>query len=472
MTMLADVTVDGRPESQFRLAIESMLRAGDADQAARALKAELGYLCGEGQPLPARFRFIAASELEVTGWDRLIERIGELDSPGDPITAIGIDVCGMQAGFGGAPTLAFETTYYTDQAWGFSHADRDGLCAGYTGTTNAWQGAFEDLDDTLRVAGLDDLNAVIAALENHCRSGSATPEEQRGFVVGACYLAVLVHQAVRDKVTAEGLPRAMAVLVGSNEAYPWFEAPAASARDGFVSAEPAPAARGIGAVLERRPLDLGAHLAAMPAPPSHLPSLDLPSSDLTPSDLQPTELPAPIFDTGRAPFAPPLAQDEASTETAPPLFDAPGQPSSADELPGSVFRQFPQAQERIDFGAADFEAAGFDDWPAETQHHDLESEETAELAATDAATDYAALDGLRMAATATPATAPLPVLEPAREAMPVQEDEEALHLPPPGIHVTGTQLRRRFVDRETIAIEEERPASLVSSLLERLFGKK
>ncbi|QSR15658.1 hypothetical protein CA833_00295 [Novosphingobium sp. KA1] len=470
--MLADVTVDGRPESQFRLAIESMLRAGDADQAARALKAELGYLCGEGQPLPARFRFIAASELEVTGWDRLIERIGELDSPGDPITAIGIDVCGMQAGFGGAPTLAFETTYYTDQAWGFSHADRDGLCAGYTGTTNAWQGAFEDLDDTLRVAGLDDLNAVIAALENHCRSGSATPEEQRGFVVGACYLAVLVHQAVRDKVTAEGLPRAMAVLVGSNEAYPWFEAPAASARDGFVSAEPAPAARGIGAVLERRPLDLGAHLAAMPAPPSHLPSLDLPSSDLTPSDLQPTELPAPIFDTGRAPFAPPLAQDEASTETAPPLFDAPGQPSSADELPGSVFRQFPQAQERIDFGAADFEAAGFDDWPAETQHHDLESEETAELAATDAATDYAALDGLRMAATATPATAPLPVLEPAREAMPVQEDEEALHLPPPGIHVTGTQLRRRFVDRETIAIEEERPASLVSSLLERLFGKK
>lgn len=470
--MLADVTVDGRPESQFRLAIESMLRAGDADQAARALKAELGYLCGEGQPLPARFRFIAASELEVTGWDRLIERIGELDSPGDPITAIGIDVCGMQAGFGGAPTLAFETTYYTDQAWGFSHADRDGLCAGYTGTTNAWQGAFEDLDDTLRVAGLDDLNAVIAALENHCRSGSATPEEQRGFVVGACYLAVLVHQAVRDKVAAEGLPRAMAVLVGSNEAYPWFEAPAASARDGFVSAEPAPAARGIGAVLERRPLDLGAHLAAMPAPPPHLPSLDLPSSDLTPSDLQPTELPAPIFDTGRAPFAPPLAQEEASTETAPPLFGAPGQPSSADELPGSVFRQFPQAQERIDFGAADFEAAGFDDWPAETQHHDLESEETAELAATDAATDYAALDGLRMAATATPAAAPLPVLEPAREAMPVQEDEEALHLPPPGIHVTGTQLRRRFVDRETIAIEEERPASLVSSLLERLFGKK
>lgn len=470
--MLADVTVDGRPESQFRLAIESMLRAGDADQAARALKAELGYLCGEGQPLPARFRFIAASELEVTGWDRLIERIGELDSPGDPITAIGIDVCGMQAGFGGAPTLAFETTYYTDQAWGFSHADRDGLCAGYTGTTNAWQGAFEDLDDTLRVAGLDDLNAVIAALENHCRSGSATPEEQRGFVVGACYLAVLVHQAVRDKVAAEGLPRAMAVLVGSNEAYPWFEAPAASARDGFVSTGPAPAARGIGAVLERRPLDLGAHLAAMPAPPSHRPSLDLPSSDLTPSDLQPTELPAPIFDTGRAPFAPPLAQEEASTETAPPLFGAPGQPSSADALPGSVFRQFPQAQERIDFGAADFEAAGFDDWPAETQHHDLESEETAELAATDAATDYAALDGLRMAATATPATAPLPVLEPAREAMPVQEDEEALHLPPPGIHVTGTQLRRRFVDRETIAIEEERPASLVSSLLERLFGKK
>lgn len=425
--MLADVTIDGRPESQFRHAIESILRAGDADQAASLLKAELGYMCGEGQPLPARFRFIAAPELEVTGWERLIERIGELDSPGDPITAIGIDVCGMQAGFGGAPTLAFETTYYTDQAWGFSHADRDGLCAGYNGTTNAWQGAFEDLDDTLRVAGLDDLNAVIAALEHHCRSGAATTEEQRAFVVGASYLAVLIHQAVRDKVASEGLPRAMAVLVGSNEAYPWFEAPAATARDGFVSA-PAPAARGIAGMLERRPLDLGAHLAAMPAPPS--------------------ELPTPLFDTGRPPFAAPLAQVNVFG-SVPPAPAEPIWPVQADQdLPDTAYRHFSESAD-----AADDPATDFGTWPDETEE-----------VLDEPAQNYAPLDGLRIPATAAPA----PILEPT----PAQEDEEALHMPPPGIHVTGTQLRRRFVDRETIAIEEERAPSLLGGLLERLFGKK
>lgn len=463
--MLADVTIDGRTESQFRLAIEAMLREGGADEAARILKTELSRLSGGNNPLPGSFGQISASDLEVTGWDRLIERIGELDGPGDPITAVGVDICGMQAGLSNTPQLAFETTYYTDQAWGFSHADREGICTGYQGTTNAWQGAFEDIDDTLRVVGLDDLNAVIAALEHHCHSGHATPEEQQAFVVGACFLAVLVHQAVRDKAVAEGLPRPMAVLVGSNEAYPWFEAPALTARDGRAAparhattdfTPPPPIAFGRETRAEKRPLDLG---AASP------------------------EMPKPLFDTGRAPlmasppFAPPPAFDPASLAgtplnagqpfSQPPAFteysdsdedeDEHAAPATVAPLFPTTFHDGPYADTE---NASDWEtpdvAQDFVSSDQDFSTHGADEDEPVDDDVSEQ--DYAALGNINYSA--QPAAA-----APAADSV---EPEEALHLPPPGIHVTGTQLRRRLVDRDTIEIEEERRPGL----LERLFRRK
>lgn len=470
--MLADVTIDGRTESQFRLAIEAMLREGGADEAARLLKSELAWLAGDDHPLPGQFRTIAAENLEVTGWDSLIERIGELDGPGDPITAIGIDVCGMQAGLGATPVLAFETTYYTDQAWGFSHADRVGVCAGYQGTTNAWQGAFEDIDDTLRVVGLDDLNAVIAALETHCRNGDATVEERQAFVVGACYLAVLIHQAVRNKAASDGLPRPMAVLVGSNEAYPWFEAPAATARDDHASraarqpstieqamrrsATP-PISFGQEAAPQRRPLDLGAHLSEMPKPLFEAePAPFAPPASLSPAPLAPApQNPAALNLSGSNPLPlnpPPLSPaplNSASPFAPPPTF-AQYSDSEDDEdedggEPAPTYIQFPDAPYADAVGWEDevdpLDAA--ETLPENEPEQDLDTQ------------DYAPLNTVHLP--------PQPA--------PVEGDigsEEALHLPPPGIHVTGTQLRRRFVDRETIVIEEERKPGL----LERLFRRR
>ncbi|WP_395394359.1 hypothetical protein WBP07_03800 [Novosphingobium sp. BL-8A] len=463
--MLADVTIDGRTESQFRLAIEAMLREGGADEAARILKSELAWLAGDDHPLPGQFRAIAAEDLEVTGWESLIERIGELDGPGDPITAIGVDVCGMQAGLGATPVLAFETTYYTDQAWGFSHADRAGIGAGYQGTTNAWQGAFEDIDDTLRVAGLDDLNAVIAALETHCRSGEATVEERQAFVVGACYLAVLIHQAVRNKAVSDGLPRPMAVLVGSNEAYPWFEAPAVTARDGrdfFAAHQPStieqamrrsatpPISFGQEAA-PRRPIDLGAH---------------------------PSEMPKPLFEVERAPFAPPSSFSPAPLAPAPlasaPQNSGPLNLSAANPLPlnpESPFAPLAPAPTFAEYSDSEDDEDEGDDAPAPTYiqfpdapyadaggwEDEVEAIEAAETPFENEPEqdldpqDYAPLNAVH----SPPQPAPV-------------EEEEALHLPPPGIHVTGTQLRRRFVDRETIVIEEERRPGL----LERLFRRR
>lgn len=48
-------------------------------------------------------------------------------------------------------------------------------------------------------------------------------------------------------------------------------------------------------------------------------------------------------------------------------------------------------------------------------------------------------------------------------------DPEGLHLPPPGLHTTGSQLRHRLVTPESIA---ELAAIAKPSLLQRLLGRK
>ncbi|TCM40054.1 hypothetical protein [Novosphingobium sp. ST904] len=329
------VTIDGMSENQFRTAIEAMLREGRADEAARRIKDELVFLCGEGLPLPARFRFIASQDVIVTGWDRLIRRIAELDRPGDPVTAIAMDICPAIAAASADPGRPFyETAYYTDRAWPFSTAGRSRLAQAFAMPEVPWQGAFEDNDDTLGVTGLEDLHAVIAAMRKLCTAGMATAEEQRACTVGACHLAVLTHQALRDKAMAEGLPRPMAVLVGGHGGYPAFEAAALAA-----------------VTDERWPEGAPDGQAAAPAP---------------------SPFPAPSFPAPPFP-APPLAAD-APDGGPPPRSAAPG------------------------------------------------------------------------------------------------DDAEAWHLPPPGIHVTGTQLRRQLVTRESIAaLENEAAPSLLQTLANRLL---
>ncbi|MBT0668093.1 hypothetical protein HT136_06895 [Novosphingobium profundi] len=49
-----------------------------------------------------------------------------------------------------------------------------------------------------------------------------------------------------------------------------------------------------------------------------------------------------------------------------------------------------------------------------------------------------------------------------------EDESKAWHLPPPGIHTTGTQLRRRFVTEESIAeLQEMRPKGLFARLFRR-----
>lgn len=234
--MLVDVTVDGMAEREFRRSIETMLRGGDADEAARRLRGLLARLCGEGQPLPARFLKVTARDLTVTGWNALNDRIEALDSPGAPITAIGIDIsasCHGDAIPDQAGRLAplIETTFYTDQPWPFSQCDRAQLLEGYKNGGSAWQGCFKDIDNTIAIEGMDDLYGAVIALEVDGRGANRNQahEAHEAYVVGSSYLAVLIHQSVRDMALRGGLPRALAVVVGSNESFPFFDAPVVAA---------------------------------------------------------------------------------------------------------------------------------------------------------------------------------------------------------------------------------------------------
>jgi hypothetical protein len=85
---------------------------------------------------------------------------------------------------------------------------------------------FEEIDDTISVKGVDDLYGALYKMDRK----QATTDEQQAAVLGACYVAVLLHLNVRDFAPRNILPRPMAVIVGSNEDYPFFQAPVFTAR--------------------------------------------------------------------------------------------------------------------------------------------------------------------------------------------------------------------------------------------------
>jgi len=243
--MKIDVQIDGCDERDFRRSIEEMLRNGDADAAAARLKALLPACCGEGKVLPARFLSASAADIEVTGWDRLPARLAELDRPDHPITALDISISNPCHN-GGLPDPDgrlepyIETSFFSDDAWPFSLCDRSALLDGYTSYGSEWRGSFDDIDGTIALIGIGDLYGAIEMIEAESYSElPPTPDEQLAYVLGFCYIAVLVHIAVRDKIASHGLSRPLAVMVASNESYPFFDAPvAAFLADGEEAPQP------------------------------------------------------------------------------------------------------------------------------------------------------------------------------------------------------------------------------------------
>ncbi len=236
--MADDLIIGGLPEPEFRWEIEMYLRVGKADDAANRLKTLMEGFCGPGRPLPARFLTIGPEDVELDGWNNLPQAIEEYDKRGNNITAIGIDFSspshlGSFPDENGLLEPHIETNYYTDFVeWPFSTSDRTGLLGCYQSNISRWLGKpkwvghFEELDDTISVKGIADLYGAVYRINRT----NPTTDEQQARVLGACYVAVLVHLAVRDFAPRNVLPRPMAVIVGSNDDYPFFHAPAFAAR--------------------------------------------------------------------------------------------------------------------------------------------------------------------------------------------------------------------------------------------------
>jgi hypothetical protein len=126
----------------------------------------------------------------------------------------------------GRLTPLIETSYFSDDSFPFSDADRNDLLDGYSMDDSAWQGDFEGSDSAVKVEGIEDLFGSVAAIEARVmQSEDPDGDEIRAGSIGACFLAVLVHQAVRETVRKEGLPRALCVMAGNDGVYPFFDAP-------------------------------------------------------------------------------------------------------------------------------------------------------------------------------------------------------------------------------------------------------
>lgn len=263
-----EITIDGMAEEEFRRSIETMLRSGQADEAAIRLKALVVDHAGEDKILAERFLTISSDEITLGGWDRLTEQLNQYDRPEVRITAIGVDIAdpedaGVWPDADGNLSPCIETSFFSDSAYPFSVMDREDLQDGYTMYGCEWQGNYDQADSTLSVLGIDDLYGSITSLEMEVSQYEEPPAEAiSAGALGACYLAVLIHLAVRDAALKLGLPRPLCLLVGSNNAYPFFDSPVLTIEEyvaeGSVKHEPEPvvAASDEGADEELQPAEM------------------------------------------------------------------------------------------------------------------------------------------------------------------------------------------------------------------------
>ena len=215
----------------YRDRLQTLLRRGDADEADRIVRENLTILANRGEALAGRCLSTSLDEVRIVGWQRLNARCEALDHPEKPITAIGVDLSwpghtDRQVDASGAMNPLIETNFFSDAAFPFSSSDRSALLTGYGISSSKWQGSFEDIDDTIGVEGIGDLYGPIYQLKQQHRA--APSREFDVAVIGSCFVAVSIHRAVRAAIEKQGLPRPLTVFVGSNESYPFFDAPVCS----------------------------------------------------------------------------------------------------------------------------------------------------------------------------------------------------------------------------------------------------
>lgn len=225
------IAINGLDEEEFRRSIESKLRHGRARHAEDGLRALLEPYCGPGRILPERFLTVRTGDLAIGGWDSLGDSVRRHDRPGRPVTALAIAFAWPgedppQIDDEGRLSPLIEVSYYTDDAYPFSQSGRDDLLDGYSFHGCTWADDCEARDRALWLSGIDDLQGALVALEARLLASERPDDEEiRAGSLAACLLAVLLFEAVGERIERDGLPRPLCVMAGSNGVYPYFDAP-------------------------------------------------------------------------------------------------------------------------------------------------------------------------------------------------------------------------------------------------------
>ena len=230
----------------FLDAVESMLREGAVAEADRELASAVAALIAAGHPVGGLCDDATLGSITISGWSLLEERCARIDRAGAPVTAVGIDLSchgDERPDEQGRIEPYLETSFYSDNPFAFSTSDRATLLAALADPSESWKGCFAEIDGTIEVHGLGGLNHALIDLHERCRAqagNQADPLDHDALLIGEAFQALRIHQAVRAEIERSGLPRALAIIVGSNESRPFFEAPVITApecRDAAIGAD-------------------------------------------------------------------------------------------------------------------------------------------------------------------------------------------------------------------------------------------
>lgn len=221
---------DDTERRAFAKRLEAMLREGEPEAALALVHQGLAVMADNRLPIVDIALATDPGALVLTGWDDVAQAISSEEARGKTITALGIDFSwpghvGLQPDANGQMAPHIETNLYADlNDMAFSKASRADILEGYSRSGSRWQGCFVEIDDLIGVEGLSALYGPVA------EAGDRDSDDAAGdaYVLAACTSAILLHIAVKRAIAAGALPRPMAVLVGSNEDFPFFDAPVVS----------------------------------------------------------------------------------------------------------------------------------------------------------------------------------------------------------------------------------------------------
>jgi hypothetical protein len=216
MSAWNDLLLTETGRGRFDRHFAQLIRDGDLAAADALLS---GLLAERPSPLAEICFALPAETVELDGWAQLAVRVEEISANGETVTAVGVDLTSHSDAVdaSGWRVQKLETNYYTDAAFPFSSSSRDEILAGSGPEGSEWQGHFAEIDAAVSITGLNRLNDALAEASARGATGPSV-------ALAEWFRHLRFHQAASRGLERHGTPRAIPLLVGSNEIGPWVEA--------------------------------------------------------------------------------------------------------------------------------------------------------------------------------------------------------------------------------------------------------